>query len=119
MDAFGGLFENSLLFGQFTAGFLTLVVISISLFVIANKKREEFAWFAFVPILNLLLMCKLAKLNPLWLLTFLFPPVGFFVLMYLLMGVAQAAGKSGWWGILMAVPCVQLVAWPIVAASAD
>lgn len=119
MDSIGGLGENALFFGQFTAGILAYVVISVSLFVLANRKKEEFSWFAFVPLLNLLLLCKIGKVNPFWLLTFLFPPVGVFVAVWILMRVASACGKSWVWGILMAVPCVQLVAWPLLAAGAD
>lgn len=119
MDIFAR-FENAnpLFFGSFSTA-LTYLVIAVCLYVIANRKKEEFAWFAFVPFLNLLLMCKLAKMNPLWMLTYFFPPVGVFVAVYKLSKIAEAAGKSPWLGVGMAIPCVQLIAWPVAAFAGD
>lgn len=90
------------------------LILSVSLFMIANQDREEFAWFAFIPILNLFLMCKLGKVNPFLLLLFLIPCVNLFMLAYLWSKVGESRGKAIW-GWLMLIPCFWYIS-PIVIA---
>ena len=107
--------SNQLIFGSFS-GLITFLVLSFSLYTLADRKRDEYPWFAFVPILNLLLICKLAKVNPLWLVTFLlWWPIGTVVAVVILMKLARTFGRSPFYGIFLAIPVVQLFAWPIMA----
>ncbi|ARU41442.1 hypothetical protein CCB80_09975 [Armatimonadetes bacterium Uphvl-Ar1] len=85
-------------------GLVGYLLVCGSLFIIAQQEREEFAWFAFVPILNLFLMCKIGKVNPLLLLLFFVPCVGFLMLGYLWAKIGEPRGKAllGW---LCVIPC--------------
>jgi hypothetical protein len=94
---------------------ITYLIIIGSLFMIAKQEREEFAWFAFVPFLNLLLMCKLGKVNPLWLLLMFTGCLAPIVLGYLWGEIAKPRGLVflGWLGGLSG--CLLPIAAPIIA----
>lgn len=94
------------------------VYSAICLYFIAKKTSTEPAWFAWVPIANLFLMCNIAKINYLWLLGILglFIPfvnilaniylIGLFV--YMWYKIAIARNKPGWVGILTIIPIANL-----------
>ena len=107
-------FDPTITFG---GGFLFYLISSFSLFTIAKNSGEEYAWMAFIPILNILLMCSIAGLSGWFILVMLIPIVNFFFYAYLCMKASEAAGKSEWLGLLLVVPCVNLVAWPYLAFS--
>lgn len=91
------------------------LVWAFSLFAIARQLNEEYAWFAFIPILNLLLMAKIARVSPLWWLLAL-TCVGGFVYVYYWYKIGQRKSSTGaLFGILTIVPCVMLIS-PIVIA---
>lgn len=98
----------------FSAGILAYLVLAVSLFAIAQQEREDFSWLAFVPFLNLLLMCKLGKVNPFLLLLLFVPCVNFFVYAWLWAKVGESRGKAIW-GWLTLVPCFIYVS-PLVIA---
>lgn len=99
------------------AMFLFMVVIFAVIYIyfalafqtIAKKTNTENPWWAWVPILNVLLVANIAK-KPMWwgLLCFV-PLVGVVFAIILMMGVAEARNKPNWWGILMIVPVVNLI----------
>lgn len=95
-------------------GVVGYLLISVSLFMIAQQEREEFAWFAFIPLLNLFLMCKLAKVNPLLLLLLFVPCAGFVMIGYLWSRIGEPRGKAvlGW---LCMIPCFLYIC-PLVIA---
>lgn len=98
----------------FGAGILAYLIVAVSLFAIANQEREDFAWLAFVPFLNLLLMCKLGRVNPFFLLLFFVPCVNLFVYAWLWSKIGEPRGKS-LWGWLCVIPCFIWVS-PLVIA---
>ena len=76
---------------------------------IAKKTKTENAWWAWVPILNLLLMLNIAK-KPLWWVILCFIPiVSIVVLIIVWMAIAEARGKPNWWGILLIVAVVNFI----------
>jgi hypothetical protein len=82
---------------------------ALALQTIATKTNTENPWFAWIPILNLILMLNIAKKPIWWILLFLIPIVNVVIYVLLWMGVAEARGKPNWWGILTIVPLVQLI----------
>ena len=97
-------------------GLLFYVYISYCLFLIARKTDQGPLWWAWVPILNLILMLKIAGLSYYWLGGFLLgliPIVGnIFVLAisaYIWYKIALVRNKPGWLGILACLPIVNLV----------
>ncbi len=114
MDSIGR-YTDILTTGPGIAGSLVAyLIISVSLFMIASQDKEDFAWFAFVPFLNLFLMCKIGRVNPLMLLLFFVPCVNLFVYAYLWAKIGETRDKAIW-GWLCIVPCFLYVS-PIVIA---
>ncbi len=102
-------FEFTLTGGSFIIALLISVAVYVyyaySLMTIAHKTGTDGGWMAWVPILNVYLMCKVADKPWWWLLVIAFIPFANIVLMVLLwMRIAEARGFPSWWGILLLVP---------------
>lgn len=103
------------------------VYTSLCLYFIAQKTQTEPAWLAWIPIANLFLMCKIAKISYLWLLGVigLFIPfinilanfyfIGLSVFMWY--KIALARGRPAWLGILTIVPIANFVIMGYLAFS--
>ncbi len=85
------------------------VYIAIALMRIAKKTGISNGWFAWVPILNVILMLQIAKKPMWWLLMFFIPGVNIVFTILVWMEIAKAVGKPEWWGILMIVPVANLI----------
>ena len=109
---------NTAALGMFFGGFMIFMIILAAIFYvfyavcfmkIAQKTNTPNAWFAWVPILNVVLMVQIAK-KPLWWILLLFIPfVNIVISILLYMEIAKAVGKPEWLGILMIVPVANLV----------
>lgn len=69
------------------------VYIAYTLMVIANKTNTENSWFAWIPILNLYLMCKIADKPGWWLILFLIPLVNIVIAIIVWMKIAEKMGN--------------------------
>ncbi|MBI5871190.1 MAG: signal peptidase I [Actinobacteria bacterium] len=85
------------------------VYMAFSLMTIANKTGTENAWFAWVPILNVILMLQIADKPIWWIILFLIPIVNIVIAIMVWMAIAEARGFPSWWGILMIVPFVNFI----------
>jgi hypothetical protein len=102
--------------GAFFMFFLAIYVYAaFALMTIAKKTGTEPAWLAWVPVVNIYLLVKIAQ-QPWWqvfaiALTFI-PFVGQFAFMAVMVfwwwKIAEARGKQGWLSILMLIPLVNL-----------
>src|SRR4030042_4001023 len=82
--------------------------MAVCLMIIAKKTNTANRWFAWIPILNLILMIQVAK-RPLWWIVLFFIPLANLVAMVILwMDIAVARNKPNWLGILMIVPVANL-----------
>lgn len=90
-------------------GLAVYVYYAVSLMTIAGKTETENGWMAWVPILNILLMCRVAGRPGWWLLLMLVPFVNIVVTIVLWMGIAEARGFASWWGVMMIVPFVSII----------
>jgi len=89
------------------AGLYVLVAACLS--VIAKKTGTPDGWMAWIPVLNLLLMCRIAR-KPGWMLILLLIPlVNLVILVIVWMGIAEARGKSSAMGLLILVPVLNLL----------
>ena len=77
--------------------------------MIAFKCAKENAWFAFFPILDILLLLSLAGKPWWWTLLFFIPLLNILIFAIVFMGIAEARGKSSWSGLLMLIPGVNLL----------
>lgn len=92
-------------------GFLAAfyVYIALALQAIAKRTNTENAWWAWVPILQIVLMLNIAKKPVWWIVLFFIPLVGIVFAIIVWMAVAEAVGKPSWWGILLIVPALGLI----------
>jgi Ca2+/Na+ antiporter len=84
------------------------VYYSYSLQRIANRTNTDNAWMAWIPILNIVLMCRTARKSLWYFLGMLIPYVNILVLMYIWGEIAGVLGKSKWFGVLTIVPIANL-----------
>ena len=121
---------------------LLYAYFSFALYTIAKKVRAQNDWWAWVPILQIILSLRVAKkpgwwLAPcliaalsqiivslrvayvpsLWVLYCLLILLNLIIWSLIWMGIAQALGKSSWLGILLIVPVVNLIAVGYLAWS--
>lgn len=111
----GGLI--ALIGGAFWLFFIGLYLFFGWLFyrIARNAGQRENAWWAFVPILNVLLIIKSAQKPLWWFLLMLVPIVNLIVFAVLMWQVAERCGKGGLWGLLCLVPLVNIVAMFVLA----
>jgi len=94
------------------------VYVSLALQAIANKTNTPNAWWAWVPILQIILMLNIAQKPVWWIILFFIPIVGIVFMIIMWMAIAEAVKKPSWWGILLIVPVIGL-AVPGYLAWAD
>lgn len=83
--------------------------LSFSLQIIARRTDTPNDWVAWIPIVNLFLMCTIAK-KPLWWFFWTIVPLANVVVFVILwMRMAEAREKPSWWGLLTLIPVVCLV----------
>jgi len=85
------------------------IYVALALQTIAQKTNTENGWLAWIPIVNIVLMCNIAKKPVWWIILCLIPLVNIVIFIILWMGIAEARNKPSWWGILMIVPVVSLI----------
>lgn len=85
------------------------VYLALALYTIANKTRTENAWFAWIPIIQGILMLNIAKKPIWWIILMLIPVVNIIIGIIVWMGIAEARNKPNWWGILLIVPVVGII----------
>lgn len=91
----------------FAGGFYAYV--SYAQQVIANKIGTSNSWFAWVPLLNVYLMVKMAGKPVWWLLLFLLPLVNIIIFVIIWMKIASAVNKPQWIGVLMLLAPINLL----------
>jgi hypothetical protein len=86
-----------------------------SLQTIAKKTKTKDAWLAWIPLVNLYLITRIAKKSGWWVLLLIIPLVNLVFLGIIWWDIAKMRNKPGWVGILMAVPFLNFVAIGILA----
>jgi hypothetical protein len=107
-------------FPIFSAFLLVLVYVFFAycLSLIAKKTEQtERAWWAWIPIMQVLLILRSAKLEWWWIFLFLIPFVNIAVAIYVWVRIAKALGKHAIWGVLMVVPAIDLFVLAYLAFS--
>lgn len=98
-----------------TVGMITLSIVGLifvlacyPVFLIAKKTNAPYAFYAFIPILNYYLLCKIAGRPVWWMVLYFVPFVGLAIDVIVWMDIAQVRQKPNWLGILILVPLVNL-----------
>ena len=85
-------------------------VTAFAFMKIAEKTSTPNGWFAFVPVLNIVLGLQIAQKPTWWLVLTFVPLVNLYVCISMLMSIAERCGRPNWWGVVMCfVPVVNLV----------
>ncbi len=90
-------------------GVVLYVWVVLCLYLIARKVDIPDAWFAWVPILNLILICRVADKPGWWFLLLFIPLVNIVVYLDIWMTIAEDCNRPAWLGVLMLIPVVNLV----------
>lgn len=97
---------------------IVYVIIALSLMKIAKRTNTPNAWFAWIPLLNLILMLQIAK-RPMWWLIFFLVPfiniVGLVLQFVIWVDIAKLLGKEVWVGILAGL--IPIIFVPYLAYS--
>lgn len=98
------------------------IYAAIALMAIAKRTKTPNAWLAWIPIANIYLMTQIGKQSGWWtlgILVAIIPIVGGLAVLALVafLGwkIAEALNRPGWWGILLAIPIVNLVIMGVMA----
>jgi hypothetical protein len=85
------------------------VYFALALKTIAEKTNTENPWWAWIPIVQVVLMLNIAR-KPVWWIVLMFVPiVNIVIALIVWMAIAEARHKPNWWGILMIVPVANLI----------
>ncbi|HLP79905.1 MAG TPA: hypothetical protein VK158_04680 [Acidobacteriota bacterium] len=128
-DLVGGAIAGGAIAGILGAFFLVFIICALAAYIysaiaymtIAKKLKVENGWLAFIPIANIYLLCKMAKVNPLWTLAVLIawiPVINLAALagfVYLHYSIFEQRKYNGWLSLLMLVPLANLIILGIVA----
>lgn len=98
---------------------LFYIFSAICLQKIAKKTQTENAWFAWVPILNLLLMLNIAKKPTWWIILFFIPLANIVFTILVWMEISKKLGKPEWLGFLIIIPLANLIVPAYLAFSKD
>lgn len=121
---------SDVLAGGVFIGLLVFVIALVAFYcyclqIIAKRTGTENGWFAWIPILNMLLMLDIAKRPRWWILLWIFvgliPIIGQIVTIVTMaivwIEISAARGKSYWVGILAVFPVTSMFVLPYLAFS--
>ena len=86
--------------------FLVMFVIAIAAYVyfalalqtIAKKTNTENDWWAWIPIIQVILMLNIARKPVWWIVLLIIPLVNIVIAIIVWMAIAEARHKPSWWG---------------------
>ncbi|MBS1718365.1 MAG: hypothetical protein JSS72_11605 [Armatimonadetes bacterium] len=90
-------------------GLLSYILFALPLYAMGKKIGSNNPWFAFVPILNILLMLEIGGKPMWWIILMFIPCVNAIVAVIVWMAIAEAMDKPSWLGLLMLVPGVNFL----------
>ncbi len=115
-----GAFFGAYIVFMFILVVIVYVVMALSLSKIAMKTKTNVAhaWFAWVPILNVILMLNVAGYSGWYMFVLMVPFVNIIFAIYVWMKISKACGKPDYLGILMLVPLANIIL-PLYLAYGD
>jgi hypothetical protein len=88
---------------------------ALAISTIARKTYTPNAWYAWVPILNMVLLLNVAKKPAWWVLLYFVPFVNIVIMVITWMEVAKARGRPDWWGVFIIAPIANFILPGILA----
>ncbi len=115
----GALFARSMLVVSIVFSLGMYIYMALALMKTAQKLGAENAWYAWIPILNAILLFKLGEQNPWLILLTLIPGLGALIVGILAiiatMKICEKRGYDKLLGLLMLVPIANLILWGMLA----
>lgn len=93
------------------------IYFALALQTIARKTNTANGWWAWIPILQIVLSLNVARKPIWWIVLCLVPIVNIVMWLLIWMGIAEARNRPSWWGILLLVPLVNLIVPGVLAWS--
>jgi hypothetical protein len=109
--------DNQLGLGPILVAGLLYVFFAYCLVTLGKKLGDNRAWWGWVPILQVLLMLRLAQLTYWWFLALIVPIVNVVVAIWVWIRIAKKRAKPAWVGALMILPGVDLFVLAYLAFS--
>ena len=107
-NLFTGAFWGTFLIEQIILGLGSYVYFSYTMQVIARKTNTEYSWLAWIPLVNIYLLWRMAD-RPTWFLfLLLIPYVNLVVVVLMWMDVSDHRLGVGWLGILSVIPVINI-----------
>ena len=91
--------------------------MAYALQTIAKKTNTPNNWYAWIPILNIYLMCVIANKPIYWILLLLIPLVNIIIAVLLWMAIAKKLNLPEYYGILIIIPLVGFYIIGVMAFS--
>lgn len=100
------------------SGTMMLVIFAVIILMIAAmwkvyERAGEPGWAVLVPIYNIYVLCKVARMSPWWMLTVIIPLVNIIFAFVSSFGVAKRFGKGAGYGLGLAL--LPFIFWPLLA----
>lgn len=96
---------------------IVYVYMALCLMKMAKKTDTPDGWLAWIPILNIVLMLRIAKKPLWWIILFFIPLVNIVFVILVWIEIAKALGKPEWLGVLMIIPIANLIVSGYLAFS--
>ncbi|KKR54378.1 MAG: hypothetical protein UT91_C0017G0012 [Parcubacteria group bacterium GW2011_GWA2_40_23] len=102
-------------------GFMWLIVLVLYVYqalcwlYIAKRTNTPNGWFAFIPILNIIIMLQIAKRPLWWIILYFIPIVNIVIAIMILVDVVKVLKRPTWWVIMQFIPIVNLVFMGLMA----
>ena len=113
-----GIFAGIMVF-VFVFALIVYVYYAFCLMKIAQRTNTLNSWFAWIPILNLILMLQIAKRPLWWILLMLVPLANLIITIIIWIDIAKALKKPEWLGVLVIVPIANLILPAYLAFSKE
>lgn len=113
------LFGGAMLFVSIICSLGMYIFTALTLMKTAQKLGAENTWYAWIPILNAILLFKLGEQNPWLLLLTLIPGIGALIVaifgIIATMKICEKRGYDKLLGLLMLIPIGNLILWGMLA----
>lgn len=102
-------------FSSWIAFSLFHIIMAFALWKMAERKKEEPKWFALLPLLNVMLLLKIAKKPTWWLILLFLPIVNIIALIMVTMALCERFGVEKWWGLVAVLSPFNLILYVYLA----
>ena len=103
--------------GAMSSTFMLVMFAIIALMIAAMwqvyERAGEPGWAVLIPIFNIYVLCKVARMSPWWMLTLIIPVVNIIFAFASSFGVAKRFGKGAGYGLGLTL--LPFIFWPMLA----